>query len=140
MSGIKGKNTRPELIVRKILHRSGFRFRLHRKDLPGKPDIILPKYRTVIFVNGCFWHGHENCHLFRMPKSRQEFWEKKICGNVARDTKNRLLLSELGWGVLTIWECSLKGKMKLDIADVEAQLKQHLLSSENNTKECIIRG
>ncbi len=97
MAGISGKNTKPEIFVRKILHRMGYRFRLHKKDLPGKPDIVLPRYKIVIFVQGCFWHGHENCHLFRLPKSRTEFWEAKIVGNKARDEKVLMELSQLGY-------------------------------------------
>src|SRR5690606_16975078 len=86
MSGIRGKNTRPELILRSALHRKGFRFRLHRKDLPGRPDMIFPQYRAVLFVHGCFWHGH-NCHLFKWPSTREEFWREKIAGNIKRDKR-----------------------------------------------------
>lgn len=113
MSGIRGKDTKPEMVVRKLLHSRGFRFRLHRRDLPGRPDIVLPKYRTAILVHGCFWHGHENCHLFRLPGSRTEFWEGKIAGNKVRDQKNLLLLKEAGWRILQIWECAIKGKGRL---------------------------
>lgn len=108
MSGIKGKDTKPEILVRKALHMRGFRFLLHNKQLPGKPDIVLPKYKTVIFVNGCFWHGHD-CHLFKWPKSNQAFWEEKINGTKARDIKNKDSLEKAGWHVITIWECCLKG-------------------------------
>lgn len=107
MSGIKGQNTRPEMIVRKRLHREGFRFRLHRKDLPGKPDIVLPRYRSVIFVHGCFWHGHD-CPYFKMPKTRTNFWEEKISTNRRRDTKNITSLRAGGWQVLVIWECEIR--------------------------------
>lgn len=109
MAGIKGKNTKPELIIRKELFRRGFRYRLHDRTLPGKPDIILPKYKTVIFVNGCFWHKHD-CKLFKWPKSRPDFWREKILGNVERDKKNLVLLKSNGWNTITIWECALKGK------------------------------
>lgn len=104
MAGIRGKDTKPEMLVRRALHKAGFRYRLHVKDLPGRPDIVLPKYRTVIFVHGCFWHGHD-CKHFKWPKTRAEFWRKKIEGNVTRD---RIAVSELerrGWRVITIWEC-----------------------------------
>jgi DNA mismatch endonuclease (patch repair protein) len=108
MSRIKGKNTKPEMLVRKFLFSKGFRYRLHDKKLPGKPDIILPKYKTVIFVHGCFWHGHEGCKYFVVPKTRTEWWLNKINGNVANDRKKQLALEEAGWRVLNIWECELK--------------------------------
>ena len=107
MSRIRGKDTRPELIVRSTLHRMGYRFRLHRKDLPGKPDIILPKYRTVIFVHGCYWHRHKNCKLAYTPKSRTEFWRTKFQGTMERDKRNQLELKKLGWKVVVIWECEI---------------------------------
>lgn len=108
MSGIKGKDTKPEVLLRKALHAAGFRFRLHRKDLPGVPDIVLPKYRAVILINGCFWHGHD-CRLFKWPQTRPEFWRKKIEGNMARDQKNLSALKKLGWRVCILWECEQKG-------------------------------
>lgn len=108
MSGIRGKNTLPEGIIRKRLHARGFRFRLHRRDLPGAPDIVLPKYSAVILVNGCFWHGHD-CRLFRWPKTRPEFWRKKLRGNIRRDERNIDRLRELGWRVCVVWECEIKG-------------------------------
>ncbi|SOC89897.1 T/G mismatch-specific endonuclease [Ensifer adhaerens] len=111
MSGIRGTNTRPELQVRKALHAAGFRYRLHERKLPGKPDLVLPKYRAVIFVHGCFWHGH-GCHLFRMPSSNSVFWQEKIAGNVARDKVAVDRLRESGWRVATVWECALKGKTR----------------------------
>ncbi|SOH95514.1 T/G mismatch-specific endonuclease [Monaibacterium marinum] len=113
MSGIKGKDTKPEILVRQLLHRAGYRFRLHRKDLPGRPDIVLSRYNAALFVNGCYWHGHEDCHLFRLPKSRQEFWKAKISGNQARDLRKQTELFELGWRVGVVWECTLKGKTAL---------------------------
>ena len=112
MAGIKGKDTKPEIYIRQLLHAQGYRFRLHRKDLPGRPDIVLSKYKTAIFVQGCFWHGHENCHLFRLPKSRTEFWKDKIGGNKKRDQKKLAAVLELDWRVLWIWECALKGKSR----------------------------
>lgn len=109
MSQIRSKNTKPELIIRKALFARGYRYKIHDKKLPGKPDIVLPKYNTVIFVNGCFWHGH-NCHLFRIPKTRTEFWKDKIEGNILRDKRNKELLANSGWKVIEVWECSIKGK------------------------------
>ncbi|MGY5254931.1 very short patch repair endonuclease [Sphingobacterium spiritivorum] len=108
MSRIKGKNTKPELLVRKFLFSQGFRYRLHDKKLPGKPDIILPKYRTVIFVNGCFWHGHEGCKYFVVPKTRTEWWLDKINRNIEKDKQNKIMLTNAGWNVIEIWECGLK--------------------------------
>lgn len=105
MSAIRTQNTKPEMIVRSILHRIGYRFRLHRKDLPGRPDIVLPKYRTVIFVNGCFWHQHKGCKKARRPKSNREFWDAKLDANIRRDMRNQSDLEELGWRVLVVWEC-----------------------------------
>lgn len=107
MAGILAKNTKPEIIVRRGLHAMGFRFRLHDRKLPGKPDLVLPRYRAVIFVNGCFWHGHE-CPLFKWPKSREEFWREKIERNKANDRTNALKISALGWRQLTVWECAIK--------------------------------
>lgn len=109
MSGIRGKNTQPELKVRRILHAHGYRFRLHRKDLPGNPDIVLPKLMTCIFVHGCFWHRHSGCRYSTSPSTRVEFWNKKFQKNVERDTRNKKALEALGWIVLIVWECELKG-------------------------------
>jgi DNA mismatch endonuclease (patch repair protein) len=108
MSQIKGKNTKPEILVRKYLHAQGFRFRLHDKKLPGKPDIVLPKYKTVVFVHGCFWHGHKDCKYFVKPKTRTKWWMDKIKGNIENDRKKIKLLSEAGWHVIQIFECELK--------------------------------
>lgn len=107
MSRIKNRDTKPELIVRSLLHRMGYRFRLHRKDLPGKPDIVLPKYKTVVFVHGCFWHRHEGCRYSYMPKTRIDFWEDKFNKNIKRDIDVRQKLYKLGWTVIVIWECEL---------------------------------
>ncbi len=107
MSRIKGKDTKIELQVRRALHAQGFRYRLGGAGLPGRPDIVLPKYRTVVFVHGCFWHRHD-CHLFRMPKTRQEFWKAKIDANQARDARNDEQLRAVGWNVESIWECELR--------------------------------
>ena len=110
MSAIKSKNTKPEIKVRKVLHSMGYRFRLHSKDLPGSPDIILPKYKTVIFVHGCFWHRHENCKYASTPKTRQEFWNKKFNENINRDKINQENLSSKGWKIIIVWECEIKDK------------------------------
>ena len=108
MSRIKGKNTKPEMLVRKYLHAQGFRYKLHTKTLPGKPDLVLPKYKTVIFIHGCFWHGHHNCKYFTIPKTRTGWWSEKINKNTANDLKAVKLLKKDGWKVITIWECKLK--------------------------------
>jgi DNA mismatch endonuclease (patch repair protein) len=108
MSRIKGKDTKPELIVRKFLFGEGFRYRLHVRSLPGKPDLVFPKYRTVIFVHGCFWHGHKGCKYFVPPKTRTEWWTNKINATKKKDTKNALELKKQGWKVISVWECSLK--------------------------------
>ena len=107
MSRIRSKNTKPEMVVRSMLHRMGFRFRLHDRKLPGNPDIVLPKYKTVIFVHGCFWHRHEGCKYACIPKTRIKFWEDKFKGNIARDKRSKSELQALGWNVIVIWECEL---------------------------------
>ncbi len=117
MAGIRGKDTRPEMILRRGLHARGYRFRLHDRRLPGSPDLVFPGRRAVIFVHGCFWHGHD-CHLFRLPATRQEFWRAKIAGNAARDAVAEGALVAAGWRVLTVWECSLKGREKLAVETV----------------------
>lgn len=110
MSRIKGKNTKPEILVRKYLFSQGLRYCLYSKKLPGRPDIVLPKYHTVIFIHGCFWHGHEGCRYFVVPKTRTEWWLNKINTNRENDRKNCELLKEMKWNVITVWECSLKKK------------------------------
>lgn len=110
MASVKSKNTAPELVVRKLAHRLGYRFRLHRRDLPGTPDLVFPKYRTVVQVNGCFWHGHRGCRHAVAPKSNAEFWKAKIEGNQARDLRNTEELSKMNWKVLTIWGCEVKNE------------------------------
>ena len=105
MSRIRGKDTKPERLVRSLLHRMGYRFRLHRKDLPGRPDIVLPKYRTVIFVHGCFWHRHTGCRYAYTPKSRIDFWKRKFRDNVRRDRRSCRELEATGWTVVVVWEC-----------------------------------
>jgi len=123
MAGIKGKNTKPEVYIRSLLHRAGFRFRIHVDSLAGKPDIVLKRYRAVIFVNGCFWHAH-HCHLFKQPSTRPEFWRQKINGNRERDLSNIRKLMDSGWRVLTVWECAMKGKKKLEEADLIEQVSK----------------
>lgn len=108
MSRIRSKNTKPEVLIRKYLHGKGFRFRINVKNLPGKPDIVLSKYKTVIFVNGCFWHGHENCRYFVIPKTRTEWWLEKINRNKENDQKALIALTREGWRIINIWECELK--------------------------------
>jgi DNA mismatch endonuclease (patch repair protein) len=117
MAGIRSTNTKPELILRQGLHRAGFRFRLHNSKLPGRPDIVLPQYRAVIFANGCFWHGH-NCHLFKVPATRPDFWMAKIAKNRSNDRRaiDRLILSK--WRCAVVWECALRGKARLPHEDV----------------------
>lgn len=140
MSGIRGKNTKPELLIRKALHARGFRYRLHC-DLPGKPDICLPKHRAVIFVHGCFWHGHR-CHLFKWPKTRPEFWREKIERNREVDTSAEAKLAARGWRIGVIWECALKGPRRYPVAKV-VDLCQAWLLSETDRLEvqaCEVAG
>lgn len=115
MSRIRSKDTKPEILVRKAIHAKGYRFRLHEKKLPGKPDLVLAKHRLVIFVNGCFWHRHEGCKLSTNPKSNTDFWERKFSDNVRRDEQNKKKLQALGWGVQVIWECETRDSELLDL-------------------------
>ena len=128
MSGIRSKNSRPELLIRKALYAKGFRYRIHSKLLPGKPDIVLSKYKAVIFVHGCFWHGH-NCHLYRLPKSNTEFWAKKIARNKEIDSTSQAQLLINGWRVGVIWECAVKGKSRLNIENIIDTTEEWLNSS-----------
>lgn len=114
MRAVKRAHTRPEIVVRQALHALGFRFRLHRRDLPGSPDIVLPKFRTVVFVHGCFWHRHSDCRYATTPKSRQEYWLPKFEANVERDARKEAQLRELGWRVLVMWECETKSLETLE--------------------------
>ncbi|CAM9289035.1 unnamed protein product, partial [Ectocarpus sp. 12 AP-2014] len=136
MSRIKGKDTVPELLVRKPLFALGYRYRLHAKDLPGKPDLVFPKYGAVIFVHGCFWHGHD-CHLFKWPSTRPDFWHRKIERNRQRDILSESLLTESGWRVLNVWECAIKGKSRRPLEDVIEEI-HHWLSSDQLNSD--IRG
>lgn len=113
MSRIRGENTSPELLVRSLLHRSGFRFRLHRRDLPGSPDLVLPKHGVVVFVHGCFWHRHPRCRMASMPKSRRQFWKSKFLENVRRDRRVVSQLTKLGWRAIIIWECQTRDPLRL---------------------------
>ena len=136
MSGIRGRDTKPELLLRKGLHAMGFRYKLHDKSLPGKPDLVFPRYRAVIFVNGCFWHGHD-CHLFKWPKSRKDFWREKIKSNIDRD---RLVISQLeeqGWRILRVWECAIKGRTRIGLDEVLEDSALWLIGQE---QEKDIRG
>jgi len=124
MSAIRSKDTSIELTIRRELHKAGFRYKLHNKDLPGKPDLVFPKYNAVVFIHGCFWHGHdEECKISRIPKSNTQYWIDKILKNKERDIKNTNVLLTEGWRILTIWECAIKGSQKLPlpilIADIE---------------------
>jgi len=111
MRAVRSRNTSPEILVRKILFAAGFRFRLHVRSLPGVPDIVLPKHRAVVFVHGCFWHGHD-CYLFKTPKTRTEFWMDKIAGNRQRDARHAEVLVADGWRLLTVWECAMRGPLR----------------------------
>jgi DNA mismatch endonuclease (patch repair protein) len=130
MSRIRGKDTKPELVLRRGLHALGLRFRLHRKDLPGRPDMVFPRYRAAVLVHGCFWHGHD-CPLFKWPATRREFWQAKIEGNRARDLRDLAGLAAAGWRVLVVWECSLKGPPRLPVDAVLARVTAWLDTEEH---------
>lgn len=114
MAAVKGKNTKPEMMVRKFLFSKGLRYRVNNRKLPGAPDIVLKKYKTVVFIDGCFWHGHEGCRYYKMPKSNVDFWERKISHNKARDVSNTAVLKMMGWKVVRVWECDVKTKERRD--------------------------
>lgn len=130
MQAIKGRDTKPEIFIRKSLHKLGFRYRVSPSDLTGKPDIYIARYRAVIFVHGCFWHGH-GCYLFQWPSTRREFWLGKIHSNVERDERTLNLLREQGYRILVVWECALKGKFKRDPAELIDDIKKWLLSGDD---------
>ena len=134
MSHIRSKNTKPEMIVRRYLFQHGFRYRVHVKKLPGTPDIVLKKYRTVIFVNGCFWHGHEGCKYYVLPKSNTEFWQKKIERNQERDLEERIQLRDMGWHVIQLWECQLKPKVREENLQGLVYTLNHLLLMKYGVK------
>jgi len=131
MSGIRGRNTRIEVAVRKALFARGFRYRLNNKTLPGKPDIVFPRYRAVVFVHGCYWHGHD-CTLFRLPASNREFWQTKIEGNRARDARNVSALNSLGWRIGVVWECALRNKGPKGLEIVATRLSAWLKEQEQS--------
>lgn len=130
MAAVKGKDTKPEMIVRKYLFSQGLRFRVQVRKLPGTPDIVLPKYKTVIFVNGCFWHGHEGCKYFRLPKSNVEFWKDKIERNIERDKESMQALFDMGWKVVRVWECELRNKANRE--DTLNKIYTSITSSEGS--------
>lgn len=125
MSGIRSKDTKPEIQIRKGLHERGYRYRLHKSNLPGKPDLTLKKHNAVIFVHGCFWHVHE-CHLFKWPQTREDWWREKLSGNVKKDKENIDRLLDAGWRVLIVWECALKGKTRLPIDNILDNISEWL--------------
>ena len=129
MAAVRARDTKPELMIRRALHGAGLRYRLNVRDLPGKPDIVLPRYRAVIFVHGCFWHRHE-CDLFRWPESRPEFWRDKLDGNAVRDRNASEALDKAGWRQAVIWECALKGRKKRDFQDTMQRLIAWIRSDE----------
>jgi DNA mismatch endonuclease (patch repair protein) len=129
MRAIRHKDTVPEIEIRSLLFKKGFRFRLHVKSLPGSPDIVLPKHRVVVFVHGCFWHGH-GCHLFKVPATRTEFWMKKIEDNRERDYRDEMKLLASGWRVAVVWECALKGKLKRSTFELVQHLTDWILAAD----------
>ena len=136
MAAIRSKNTKPELVIRKALFAKGFRYKLHDRKLPGKPDLVFPKYHAVIFIHGCFWHRH-NCHLFKWPSTRPEFWKKKINRNVEVDKRNYKQLKKDGWYILTVWECALKGRSKLPFNKIIEDISYWL---EFSVRDKVIKG
>jgi len=123
MSKIRSKNTKPEIILRSALHQLGYRFRVHKKDLPGKPDIVLPKYNTIIFVHGCFWHYHKDCREGRIPNTNSKFWKEKLSKTIERDKTHQKDLREMGWNVLIFWECEVEKKLDEVLKKIKAELK-----------------
>ncbi len=134
MSAIKGKDTKPELLVRKFLFSRGFRYRLNHPRLPGHPDIVLRKYRTVIFVNGCFWHGHQGCKYFVLPKTNVEFWRTKIERNQKRDVEEQCQLASMGWHCITVWECQLKPKVRQQTLESLVYTLSHIFLEDRRVK------
>jgi DNA mismatch endonuclease (patch repair protein) len=137
MRAIRNKNTLPEMQIRRQLFARGFRYRLHVKSLPGSPDLVLSRYRVVVFVHGCFWHGH-GCHLFKVPATRSEFWMKKIQTNRERDRRDEARLLALGWRILTVWECALKGKYKRSVSEIVDQVSVWIVDEDPDVPQLII--
>lgn len=131
MAAIRGADTKPEMMIRRGLHARGFRFRLHDRQLPGRPDLIFPKHHAALFVHGCFWHGH-GCHLFRWPGTREDFWREKIGANVARDATSTEALHEAGWRVGVVWECALKGRQKRPVDDLLNVISDWLTAADGD--------
>lgn len=128
MSGIKGKNTKQEILIRKALFKRGFRYRLHERNIPGRPDLVLKKHNAVVFINGCFWHCHD-CHLFKWPQTRTEFWSKKLDSNRLRDIRNQQQLEKEGWRVLIVWECAIRGRQKQPLDKIVDRIESWLISN-----------
>ena len=137
MANIRGRDTKPEMLVRRMLHAAGFRFRLHARQMPGRPDIVLPKYRVAVFVHGCFWHRHEGCSLSTTPATRPEFWRDKFASNVERDARNQGSLVSSGWRVATIWECALKRK---DSTEWATTLVEWISEAADHASQTIVIG
>lgn len=133
MSRVRSKNTKPEMLIRRALHRAGLRYRLHGARLPGRPDMVFPSKRAVIFVHGCFWHGHD-CPLFRLPATRTDFWSEKIDRNRTRDSRVLKELTSSGWRVLTIWECSVRGPARLDMQELVGEARDFILGDERQAE------
>ncbi len=140
MSSIHSKDTKPELLVRRFLWNSGFRYRLNHKQLPGKPDIVLRRYKTCVFVNGCFWHGHEGCDSFRMPKTNTDFWQKKIIKNRQRDILVQRKLASMGWHTITIWECELKSQRRDETLRSLVYTLNHIFLENYSVKRYAVLG
>jgi DNA mismatch endonuclease (patch repair protein) len=134
MSRIRGRDTKPEMLIRHGLHARGFRYRLQDRKLPGRPDLVFPRYHAVVFVHGCFWHGHD-CPMFKLPATRQEFWINKITSNRARDARTTAALLELGWRIATVWECSIRGPRKLPGGEAITRCETFLLSEKITLRE-----
>ena len=133
MSRIRGRDTKPELLVRRGLHARGLRFRIHRKNLPGRPDLVLARFRTAIFVHGCFWHGHA-CHLSTIPATRTAFWQAKIAGNIARDRQVLIALQQDEWRVMTVWECAMRGRNRLALDTVLDTIQRFLRGQQSSSQ------